>query len=509
MKKSKMRVAVASALLVGGPAAFGDMHVNSQGTGEALIYPFYSAANENDTFVHIVNTTEYTKAVKVRFIEAQNSQEVLDFNLYLSPNDEWAGAITKNPNGTGAVIRTVDNSCTVPELGTAGGANVGQLAGTKTVLPNGKILRDQPFVDFKYRVGIDTDKTLARTTEGYVEIIEMGQLDPEFGFGADAVHDANGVPADCAELVKAWSVTKGVQGAWLVDPQTELLPTWMGGGLYGYGVLINVNKGTAVGVDSVAIENFSDQITNLHFQPGFEQPSLADAQPFVTIFDGSNANDYEMENGEHAVSSLFMTTDVMNDYVLDEEINALTDWVITMPTKRFYVNPGDAKPTAPPAKVPFNKRWNGTNACEPVAISQWDREEAFVPPPSDGPVFSPQPPGVESDDFNLCTEVSVISFGGEDSAINASSKIQYGFTPDYANGWAKINFLPESLNDPEALQPGARELESLDGDVFNGLPVVGFAAFVYQNGTLEGGSVLSNYAAASVHKTATEVTSND
>jgi hypothetical protein len=86
-----------------------------------------------------------TKAVKVRFIEALDSQEVLDFNLYLSPNDVWAGVITANPNGDGAIIRTADTSCTVPELGTAGGANVGELGGTQTELADGRIIRDQPF----------------------------------------------------------------------------------------------------------------------------------------------------------------------------------------------------------------------------------------------------------------------------------------------------------------------------------------------------------------------------
>src|SRR5690606_37235273 len=90
------------------------------GLGEALVYPFYSAANGNDTYIHVVNTTEDVKAVKVRFIESQNSQEVLDFNLYLSPQDAWAGVITANPNGDGAMIRTADNSCSVPRLGEAG-----------------------------------------------------------------------------------------------------------------------------------------------------------------------------------------------------------------------------------------------------------------------------------------------------------------------------------------------------------------------------------------------------
>jgi hypothetical protein len=430
----------------------------------------------------------------------------------LSPEDEWAGAITVNPNGDGAIIRTVDNSCTVPELGTEGGFNVGEFAGTQTEQADGSIRRDQPFVNFNYLE--DEDTSVARTLEGYVEVIEMGQLDPETFLGADAVHDENGVPADCDALVAAWSRdTDGNNGAWLDSSGGAQLLTWTGGGLYGYGVVINVADGTAIGYDATAIDAFNDGSGGLHFEPGLESPSLADAQIGVTLFEGDAANPYDMKNGADATSALFMAQDLANDYVIDPDINALTDWVITMPTKRFYANNGFVTTAAPGAAIgdalaatpPFNAGWDRTNACEPVSIEQWDREEAFVPPPSqsDGPEFSPQPPFVPDDlvDFNLCTEVSVVTFGGQDSALNVTESIQYGFEPSYSEGWARMSFLADSVNGE--LQLGARELADVsDVTAFLGLPVVGFAVFNYQNGNL-GDGVLANYAAASEHKTRT------
>ena len=60
------------------------MYSNPEGTGEVLLFPFYDAENGNATNMHIVNTTEKVKAVKVRFLEYKASYEVLDFNLYLS-----------------------------------------------------------------------------------------------------------------------------------------------------------------------------------------------------------------------------------------------------------------------------------------------------------------------------------------------------------------------------------------------------------------------------------------
>ena len=73
------------------------MYINDLGTGETLLFPFYTAENGNNTLINIANATNDHKAVKVRMIEAQNSQEVLDFNLYLSPQDHFSFAISEAP----------------------------------------------------------------------------------------------------------------------------------------------------------------------------------------------------------------------------------------------------------------------------------------------------------------------------------------------------------------------------------------------------------------------------
>jgi len=485
MKKKLLSLAVTAGMLASVGAVQAGMHINDKGTGEALIYPFYSAQGGNDTYVHVVNTTNVTKAVKVRFIEASNSQEVLDFNLYLSPEDEWAAVITRNGTTGGAMVRTVDNSCTVPELGTS----VGGHSGTKTTLANGKVQRDQNFVRFNYQG--DVDNSIERTTAGYIEIIEMGQLDPNTGLGADAVHNEAGVPNNCGNLRAAWNAG----GTWVNNPAAQLLP-WDGetspsGGLWGYGVVINGADGTSVGYDAVAIDAFNDpeDALLLHYLPGDERPSLAQAQPTATIFDGNDANDYVFPTGYDAVSALFMSANISNDYVVDPVINAQTNWVVTMPTKRFYVQ-GNT-PVAPFTNVWSVKEGDDREtACESIGLEHWDREEAFTLVEGG---FSPQP--VEEDfEFQLCTEVSIIQFSrdtSEESVLHASDRIRYGFEPGYTEGWARISF--------DNLTSGsARSLAAINGDVFRGLPATGFAVINYQNGDLDG--VLSNYGAAVRHK---------
>ena len=113
MKKNILSVAVASGVAGLALNAQAAMYLNPEGTGEVLLFPYYNAQNGNETSMHIVNTTDKAKAIKVRFMEYVNSQEVLDFNLYMSAGDHFAFTIFQS--GDGGAIVTTDNSCTVPD----------------------------------------------------------------------------------------------------------------------------------------------------------------------------------------------------------------------------------------------------------------------------------------------------------------------------------------------------------------------------------------------------------
>src|SRR5476651_2150860 len=131
------RKALASAVL-GTLGVAGSAHAIFQdpnNLGQALIYPYYTvnsaAGNAWNTFVSVTNTTTDVKVVKVRFREGKASTEVLDFNLYLSPNDMWTGAViplSSDVTSPGSLVST-DTSCIDP-------AKI-------TLIP-------QPFVNFAY-----------------------------------------------------------------------------------------------------------------------------------------------------------------------------------------------------------------------------------------------------------------------------------------------------------------------------------------------------------------------
>ena len=503
MKKNILSVAVASGVAGLALNAQAAMYLNPEGTGEVLLYPYYNAQNGNETSMHIVNTTADAKAVKVRFMEYVNSQEVLDFNLYLSAGDHFAFTIFQS--GDGGAIVTTDNSCTVPELGTGSGT----FGGSQTENADGSIIRIQPFVNYAYGVTgtnatADNYSSITRSLVGHVEVIEMGVLDDTtpgsttaFNPESWATHGSDGVPANCAGLVSAWSVTGGVNGAWLTDNDDEIeAPT---GGLYGVANMLNNSDAAAYGMEAAAIADFwKSDVTSAHEKPGDAFPSLAQGEPASLV--SNNGVSYTLAfgagRGIDAVSSLFMAKSVSNDVMADPALAGETDWVVTFPTRRYYVNTS-------PAVLPFTDPYVGSGtaggpqtSCESVSITQTDREESETDPGSTGPQFSPAPPNQPAASGpTLCYETNTIAVNGV-SAINASvststvadAAISLSWGEDQPAGWQTITFSANNHMDATTSSAGAGETR------LQGLPVLGFAAFEYTNGA-------KNFGFVSDHKT--------
>ena len=110
-KQSKLAAAVLAAVATTGAQA---VNLANEETGQVLIFPYYNTNNGFVTQISLVNTTEYYKAVKVRFRESKESNDTLDFNIYFSPYDSWTGIVRDNPNNGKANIITTDETCTYP-----------------------------------------------------------------------------------------------------------------------------------------------------------------------------------------------------------------------------------------------------------------------------------------------------------------------------------------------------------------------------------------------------------
>ena len=172
-------------LLTAQRVAGGELGVAANDRGDLALVPYYTVMADWVTGLHIVNTSERTQVVKVRFRRATDGMDALDFNVVLSPHDVYAGFLSDTANGD-VVWSSPDSSCTVPA------SSVNRLV--------------MPAI---YRAGADS---------GYVEVIAMGTPSDEqqpiavaaasastsSATGGAAVGStgtsAAGLPRDCAAL---------------------------------------------------------------------------------------------------------------------------------------------------------------------------------------------------------------------------------------------------------------------------------------------------------------------
>jgi len=206
---------------------------------------------------------------------------------------------------------------------------------------------------------------LARTREGYVEVIEMGVVTDAASITA-ATH-VNGIPGNC-DLIRANAKSgSGVAGNGLFNA----LPAGNGisapeGGLYGFVTLINVNSGLKTIVDAIALDNFYEGVLptdDLHYTPGDVAPNLSYVDTTADIINGNAVVAYNTNRALAVdnVSAILTKAVIANDYSIDADRQSKTDWVITFPTKRFYVN--GTTPTAP-----FTQKWTGSQSCDEISL---------------------------------------------------------------------------------------------------------------------------------------------
>lgn len=347
--------------------------IAESGPGHSLVVPYFTAQNGQMTVLHLVNTDlNNGKAVKLRFRGANNGDGLLHMTVLLAPGDVWTGAVTAGASGI-AQLSTADATCSSPRLTPGVG---------------------QPFVTERLNPLWTADVMANHTREGAIEAIVAADIPSTAVYGTSqqersalftAIRPVNGA-APCTDAA--------ISAALLEDTSTEATAASHGlatptGGVAGTWYIIDVPNSTTFSGAATAIRAVNNVGRNARgnyvlFPPTgmtVTSPERYTADPLlvsagfatrVKNIDGETSEPtnaaviqaryydlpdlstpYYLPAGERNarrtagdLSGQLATTEVMNQYASDSSISARTDWVLSMPTKRYSVAYDYSQPPA-------------------------------------------------------------------------------------------------------------------------------------------------------------------
>lgn len=320
--------------------------------GQGLLFPYFTTEDGQATVISVSNASERAKALKIRVLESHAGRETLSFNIYLGARATWSASLAGDDASDAGRLVAGSRACTAPDLS-----------------PDGEALRP-----FAY-TGSNADggtPDLARTREGMIEIIELGTLS-----GALAAATVAPDITKCEVFERRF-----VDGPWDVDANLNTDISAPTGGLYGKAILIDVGAGTAFDYEALAFADLAS--APRHTVPGNLRPMLSDIPVAqgenieVLVPDGEGGSEilrYSSGQGADAISALLAHNTATTEYSVDAALGARTDWIVSFPTRRSYVDvgPGGLRPANQPPLAPFT-----STSCETATLQRFDGDGAAV-----------------------------------------------------------------------------------------------------------------------------------
>ena len=438
--------------------------INPAGVGHILAVPYFSTQGNNKTLLSITNTdTTNGKAVKLRFRGAANSDDIFDITVYLSPGDVWTADVAAD--GDISRLVTNDTSCTLPSA-----QDIKDLGG-------------------KFKTNRVQGNAAAQTREGYVEILNTANIPVNTTAGSlyTAIKHVGGKAPCTAAVMDAQATDLAANGSdaaarGYANPTGGLMANW---------ILVNVDgmashSGEAVAVRAVdavranAAGNIvwfpqttdaptAGPVNTLTADPLLQSAGFAsevanydfpDLSTPYTAAAGVGAPETQARN----LATQLQVTSVVNEYATSNGFS--TDWVFSMPTRRYAVALNYAAPAA--TRLLFNTanathfaaantslNADGTLACvTPGTMRGFDREEGtqstFVISPDSA--------------MKLCGETSVLAFNNTGASVLGGLLARNDIKTRGADGWLSIN----------------------TANGVPGLPIIGFSALKANGANLGG-----------------------
>ena len=420
---------------------------NAKGIGHILYVPYFSTQEGNVTAINIVNTdTVNGKVLKVRFRGASNSDDVYDFQVFLSPGDVWTAGISQGADGR-SQLATADKSCTLP-------ANV-----------NGAFITSR----------LPAAGGVAETREGYVEILTMADITPKDTDLFEATKHVKGVPPCTASVLTA--LTHENASDYMAEPTTGLMANW---------TIINVSRVVAYSGDAVAIEArdgtgvpiagnlvYWDQrptaLSQAEAEAHTADPLLRGAVPVIAgaRYDLPDLSTPYLPGNScpfcqaRALSDAIAVQELAGEYYSEPTVGAQTDWVISFPTRRYFAAvryagsgaPAIVRNAASDGNIYFTadntELGSAANGGKPYqicaklgvnAVAFYDREE--TPTVVDDIVISPGTPTA----LSICGEVTVVGVNAGSAANSATfgSLARANVANGFKEGWGSLSVPSEN-----------------------------------------------------------------
>lgn len=260
---------------------------------QVAIVPLFNTLGGMDTLLKVSNGPAYS-AVRVQ-LRNSDGQRIEAFNIYLAPNEAWGAALTERPDGP--VMTKTDPMCI---LG---------IGGTSAVNP------------------LQTEIPLS-SAFGYIEILLMGHVeDPDVQFEISS--------RSCEALAGRFAA-----GPWEIDGNDGVVAP--SNALQLLAQLINVERGTLYGLESVHLAEFRDR--PFHVPPA-QQFGLSDVHDQGTlqgetsslVCDGTCETKTWVDRRD-AVASLFLAVARSADYGVNPAIGASSSFVILNPMHPYYAD---------------------------------------------------------------------------------------------------------------------------------------------------------------------------
>lgn len=311
------------------------LQVSESGIGHFLIVPYFNTQGGNALLLSLINTDEVNgKVVKLRFRSARNADTLFDFQVFLTPGDMWTANVSQNAAGL-SFITTVDTSCTKP---------------AKTVI------NATAFQTGRLNPSSTATAQAVETREGYIEIVTMADVPPsDLGLYPLIALNNGVIPCANAHGNTAWTALD-VNRAGLSDyaslgmqpPSSGLAANW---------TIMNVPKALSWSGSAFAFEARKNGKAALGSLAYFPQTSTAltnagaySADPLFALVKSrlparmsdlpdistpyvSTTSDPNQQ--AIALTDLLEVTTVANEFWTDSGIAAATDWMFSMPTRRF------------------------------------------------------------------------------------------------------------------------------------------------------------------------------